>query len=330
MKKMFKVIATVAAILSMANFVACKSDDDGDDEKVAVTSVTLNQSTATVEAGKTVTLTAAVAPENATNKTVSWASSDTKIATVDGGVVTGVSAGEATITATADGKTATAEITVTAASTDSGDSGSTDSGSGDSGSTETTSKTAAITYDGSAESNAPAESGDTGVFASVQTDLADAGVITGYSLDEGYPKYGSQTYSGDDGVSSGTTSAGILIQSSLKDGSTKISFEADATLVYATYKFTLSSAADVVAGVTAFNTQSSALAGKLEILDSSETVKVTKTGSGSKSANGVTADSVSLGAGEYTLKFSWVTTKVVQLKKLNCGISGFSISATTK
>ena len=31
MKKMFKVIATVAAILSMANFVACKSDDDGDD-----------------------------------------------------------------------------------------------------------------------------------------------------------------------------------------------------------------------------------------------------------------------------------------------------------
>lgn len=139
MKKMFKVIATVAAILSMANFVACKSDDDGDDEKVAVTSVTLNQSTATVEAGKTVTLTATVAPENATNKTVTWASSNTGIATVDGGVVTGVAAGEATITATADGKSATATITVTAASTDSGDSGSTDSGSGDSGSSETTS-----------------------------------------------------------------------------------------------------------------------------------------------------------------------------------------------
>lgn len=124
MKKMFKVIATVAAILSMANFVACKSDDDGDDEKVAVTSVTLNQSTATVEAGKTVTLTATVAPENATNKTVTWASSNTGIATVDGGVVTGVAAGEATITATADGKSATATIIVTAASTESGDSGS--------------------------------------------------------------------------------------------------------------------------------------------------------------------------------------------------------------
>lgn len=146
MKKMFKVIATVAAILSMANFVACKSDDDGDDEKVAVTSVTLNQSTATVEAGKTVTLTATVAPENATNKTVTWASSNTGIATVDGGVVTGVAAGEATITATADGKSATATITVTAASTDSGDSGSTDSGSGDSGSSETT-KVLDVVYD---------------------------------------------------------------------------------------------------------------------------------------------------------------------------------------
>lgn len=121
MKKMFKVIATVAAILSMANFVACKSDDDGDDEKVAVTSVTLDKTTASVEAGKTVTLTATVAPTNATNKTVSWTSSNTKIATVDGGVVTGVAAGEATITATADGKSAAAAITVTAASTDGGD-----------------------------------------------------------------------------------------------------------------------------------------------------------------------------------------------------------------
>ena len=151
MKKMFKVIATVAAILSMANFVACKSDDDGDDEKVAVTSVTLNQSTATVEAGKTVTLTATVAPADATNKTVSWTSSNTNIATVDGGVVTGVAAGEATITATADGKSATATITVTAASTESGDSGSTDSGSGDSssgdsGSSETT-KVLDVVYD---------------------------------------------------------------------------------------------------------------------------------------------------------------------------------------
>lgn len=121
MKKMFKVIATVAAILSMANFVACKSDDDGnDDEKVAVTSVTLDQSSASVEAGKTVTLTATVAPDNATNKTVTWASSSTAVATVANGVVTGVAEGTATITATADGKNATAEITVTAASTDGG------------------------------------------------------------------------------------------------------------------------------------------------------------------------------------------------------------------
>ncbi len=326
MKKMFKVIATVAAILSMANFVACKSDDDDDDSTVAVTSVTLDKTEASIAVGASVTLTATVAPTNATNAEVSWGSSDTTIATVKDGTVTGVAEGTATITATAGGKKAEATITVTAASTDSG---STDTdGSGDSSTDTTTSKTATLAYDGSAEENVPAESGDTGVFTSVETALADAGVVTDYDLDEGYPKYGSQSYTGDDSAT--TTSSGILIVSSLKDGNTKLPFTADITMAYATYKFTLSSAADVVASVEAFNTQSSALAGKLEIIDSSDAVKTTKTGSGSKSANGVTADSVSLDAGEYTLKFSWVLTKDTTLKKVNCGISAFSIAATTK
>ncbi len=149
MKKMFKVIATVTAILSMANFVACKSDDDSSDDTVAVTSVELDQSTASIAVGKTVTLTATVAPTNATNAEVRWTSSDTSVAIVSGGTVTGVKEGTAIITATAGGKSASATITVTAASTDSGstdtdgsstdtDSGSTDTdGSGDS-STDTT------------------------------------------------------------------------------------------------------------------------------------------------------------------------------------------------
>ena len=81
---------------------------------VDVTGVTLDKTVATVNAGTPVTLTATVAPEDATNKTVTWASSDEKIATVDkNGKVTAVKPGTATITATAGGdKTAECEVTV--------------------------------------------------------------------------------------------------------------------------------------------------------------------------------------------------------------------------
>lgn len=86
---------------------------------VAVTGVTLDKTTATLKLGESesVTLTATVAPENATNKDVTWASSNTAVATVSGGVVTAVAAGEVTITVTtADGsKTATCVVTVEAA-----------------------------------------------------------------------------------------------------------------------------------------------------------------------------------------------------------------------
>ena len=86
---------------------------------ISVTSVTLNKTTAELEVGKTLTLTATVAPSNATNKALTWSSSNTSVATVDGnGKVTAVAAGNATITAKAkDGsnKSATCAITVKAA-----------------------------------------------------------------------------------------------------------------------------------------------------------------------------------------------------------------------
>ena len=89
---------------------------------VSVTSVTLNKTTAELEVGKTLTLTATVAPSNATNKALTWSSSNTSVATVDGnGKVTAVSAGKATITAKAkDGsnKSATCAMTVKASATD--------------------------------------------------------------------------------------------------------------------------------------------------------------------------------------------------------------------
>lgn len=82
---------------------------------IDVTSITLDQDSASVEEGKTITLAATVLPENATNPTVTWTSSDESIATVADGVVTGISAGTATITAAAGDKTATCALTVTEA-----------------------------------------------------------------------------------------------------------------------------------------------------------------------------------------------------------------------
>ena len=82
---------------------------------VPVAEVVLDKETASVAIGKTVTLTATVSPENATDKTVTWTSSDETVAIVVDGVVTGVAEGNAIITATAGGKIATCELTVTAA-----------------------------------------------------------------------------------------------------------------------------------------------------------------------------------------------------------------------
>ena len=106
-----------------AHLFTVRSHDNADQtsleeasDPVAVTGVTVAPAEATIEARKTVQLTATVTPENATNKSVIWSSSDTTVATVDtNGKVKGVGEGTAIITATtADAaKTATATIHVT-------------------------------------------------------------------------------------------------------------------------------------------------------------------------------------------------------------------------
>lgn len=94
-----------------------KSADDVD--PVSVTGVSLDQTSLSIIEGKTGTLTATVAPSDATDKSLTWTSSNESIATVSNGVVTAVKEGTATITVTTtDGSyTASCAVTVKAAPT---------------------------------------------------------------------------------------------------------------------------------------------------------------------------------------------------------------------
>ena len=107
-------------------------------EIVPVSQITLNKAEASISVGNSETLTATVAPENATIKALTWASSDEDVATVaPDGTVTAVKAGAATITATAadgSGKSATCTVTVTGGTTPSQPGGSTGGNTGGSSS----------------------------------------------------------------------------------------------------------------------------------------------------------------------------------------------------
>ena len=84
---------------------------------IDVTGVSLDKTLLELEAGSNATLTATIAPNNASNKGVTWTSSDDDVATVENGVVKAVAVGTARITVTTkDGSyTATCDVTVTAA-----------------------------------------------------------------------------------------------------------------------------------------------------------------------------------------------------------------------
>ena len=107
-------------------------------EIVPVSQITLNKAETSISVGNNETLTATVAPRNAANKALNWASSDTSVATVAAdGTVTAVKAGTATITATAtdgSGKSAVCTVTVTGGTTPSQPGGSTGGSSGGSSS----------------------------------------------------------------------------------------------------------------------------------------------------------------------------------------------------
>ena len=86
---------------------------DKDNAPVAVSEVTLSRTALTMTVGDTEKLTATVLPEHAGYDGLVWSSNNTSVALVDvEGLVTAVSAGNATITATVGGIQATCEVTV--------------------------------------------------------------------------------------------------------------------------------------------------------------------------------------------------------------------------
>ncbi|MDF2567435.1 MAG: bacterial group 2 Ig-like protein, partial [Oscillospiraceae bacterium] len=84
---------------------------------IPVTGITLDQSAANIEVGQELALVASVLPGDASNKAVTWTTSNPAVATVDGGVVKGVAGGTATITAKTTEGNFTATCAVTVAST---------------------------------------------------------------------------------------------------------------------------------------------------------------------------------------------------------------------
>jgi len=94
-------LAVVAGFLMAGCEIVTDEDTDPKPPSVAVIDVSLNTASLTIGTGKTETLIAAVMPPDATNKSVTWNSSDAAIASVDtGGKITGHATGQATITVT--------------------------------------------------------------------------------------------------------------------------------------------------------------------------------------------------------------------------------------
>ena len=111
---LLKGLASVLTMAVMFGTVSCSDDDDKPDGSVAVSAVAVSPTTVTIKVGESTTLSAAITPSDATDKTVTWSTSDEKVATVNAGKVTAVAEGSATITVTTKdgGKTATCTVTV--------------------------------------------------------------------------------------------------------------------------------------------------------------------------------------------------------------------------
>lgn len=91
---------------------ALRAEWGGSAQEAPVQSVSLSAVTMTLNEGESKTLTATVLPANATDRAVVWSVLPAGFATVTNGVVTGIKAGNCTVTATAGGKSASCTVTV--------------------------------------------------------------------------------------------------------------------------------------------------------------------------------------------------------------------------
>lgn len=100
----------------LLGFCACQKEQEKKPSQVKVTGISLSINTVSLTEGETAKITATVSPSDATNKNVTWTTDNSSVASVNNGVVTALSAGQATITAITEdgGKTATCSVTVKA------------------------------------------------------------------------------------------------------------------------------------------------------------------------------------------------------------------------
>ena len=99
----------ISIITAMGLVLSCEKAP----EEVAVISVSIYQATVEMGIGTTIQLSASVQPSNATDKTLTWTSSNQSVATVSSsGLVTAIAEGNSTITAAAGGKSATCSVIV--------------------------------------------------------------------------------------------------------------------------------------------------------------------------------------------------------------------------
>ena len=117
MRIMFKRIISMVLVLLLCQSIITPVFAEETSDTVPVTGVELDQTTMSLTLGMDTsgTLNAAVLPENATNQSVTWTSSNEAVATVSGGIVTPVGEGETEITVTTDdgGHTAVCKVTIT-------------------------------------------------------------------------------------------------------------------------------------------------------------------------------------------------------------------------
>ena len=116
MKKSVSVLLLSSLILGQGIILSSCNNNPSGPVNVDVESVTISKNTTSLKVGETLTLSATVLPENATNKDVTFTSSDPSIASISGSTLSALVVGSTTITATShNGKTDSFILTVSEA-----------------------------------------------------------------------------------------------------------------------------------------------------------------------------------------------------------------------